>query len=205
MGTVFYTAIINDYDELKPAPAGFDRCVCFADGDYAAHPNRAGWEFRRPAYRHADPTLIARWCKILAHQHFPWASATLWADANVHIASVPAWVDLAAYPHPERSCVYAEALAVLEARLDSRARIMAVVEYLLTRCPLRAGLHQTNILVRRPVPAVAALEHAWWRLVEGFCRRDQLTFDYVARLLEVPIEGVAWADPGFTPYVVAHL
>ena len=123
---VVYTAITGSYDSLKPVSELWARdadFVAFAD---AAH--GPGWTIRPIDIRHSDACRNARMLKILSHRCFPDAKYSVWVDGSIAIKStVPikdliceylADHDIAVFKHRRRTCVYAEAMACIEAGKD---------------------------------------------------------------------------------------
>jgi hypothetical protein len=183
---VVYTALAGGRDVLgEPGrlPDGWT-AVAFTDG--ATHP---GWAVLPLPNGDLGPKRAAVAVKVLAHRVFPDARLSLWLDANFHVgcdlealaAEALAGADVALHAHPERDCLYDEALACIELGRDAAATICAqVVRYAQLGFPPRAGLGATGVVLRRHTAAVAALNDDWWAEVAAGSCRDQLSLDYVA-------------------------
>ena len=123
---VVYTAITPGYDALKSLPSrwgGAADFVAFADGARPA----PGWELRPLYRRFRDPCRNAKVHKLLPHEYFPQAEYSLWIDGSIVIIStlpLEQWADtylrehdLAVFQHPNRTCLYDEALYCLHKQL----------------------------------------------------------------------------------------
>jgi len=183
---ILYTAITGRRDDLQELAFLTPGCrhVCFTDDPALAAPH---WEMATIAYQHRDPVRRARWCKILAHEHFPDATYSIWMDAT-YAPLCDLWhlidphlegFEIAAFPHFERTCIYAEAEVVIRDRLDREGTVLAHVRRLREAgYPEGNGLHETGIVLRRHSSRTAEFNRFWWQLVESGSRRDQLRFDF---------------------------
>lgn len=191
-----YTAITGGYNDLQPVPTipGVD-CIAYVEG--AAPHHRDGWEVR-PAWASArHPRRAAKLYKLFPHLVLPTHDATIWIDGTVAL-HVPEFVDLALrvaepsglalWRHPERGCIYQE--AVVSVTMDKYADepIMAQAgHYQDQGHPVDAGLWACGILARWHRPEVETLCGMWADEVDRWSVQDQLSFPVVARRL------------GFTP------
>jgi len=187
---VVFTAISAGRDSLKPAPASprVD-CVAFLDDEGG---DRAGWQVRPMERVSDDPGRNAKIHKVLAHRFFPEKEISLWLDGSIELAlpmATDAWMsqaladcDLAVLRHSRRNCVYQEAQEILRQGLDDPAVVRAQVErYTREGYPANLGLSECCVLLRRHCPAVEDFNELWWQEIEKGSRRDQLSFDVVAR------------------------
>jgi O-antigen biosynthesis protein len=201
---VVYTAVVAGYDSLSPPgirPPNWD-FVAFSDQPVEAD----GWEVRPVNYLHQDPTRTARFVKLHPHIHFPDYDHSIWLDANIRargdlrtfLSRLRADAFMAAFDHPLRKCVYAEADACIERKKDHELIIRRQVErYRADGFPENAGLWETGVLVRRHNdPACVALMTAWWRELEIGSRRDQLSLPVVTRRLSLKIASLD--EPGLS-------
>jgi len=188
---VVYTAITGDYDTLKPQPIAASpdiSCVAFLDQPTEAPPWRA-----LPVHTgFSDANRNAKIHKILPHRYFPNAAYSLWIDGSVTIRFTDsitllierylADCDLVVFEHRARTCVYQEASVCMQRRLDDPAVIwQQVCRYTRAGYPANAGLAECPVILRRHTPAVNAFNEAWWEEITHSSRRDQLSFNYVAR------------------------
>jgi hypothetical protein len=195
---VIYTTIFAGRDRLRVprATTPSARWVCFTDDAALATP--APWE--RVVVRRAqkDPARDLKPFKCCPHHYFPEADWTVWLDARFcpwrSLGPLVARAKpLALVRHPERNCVYLEAVEVLRLELDAPAIVTAQIErYRAAGWPPHAGLYSCGVLVRARDPRVEALGEDWLRECESGSRRDQLSFP------------IALARSGITPAVLPY-
>jgi hypothetical protein len=90
--------------------------------------------------------------------------------------------DIALFVHPERDCIYDEALFDTAQRKDVKDVIERQLEdYRKGGYPKHGGLFACGIMLRRQTPKVAAFNNAWWSEICTYSARDQWSFAYVAR------------------------
>lgn len=198
---VVYTARTDNRDALIDPEVITDgvRYVCMSDEPSGS----AVWEHVPIDFWDDDPVRRARWCKVVAYSRFD-APYSVWMDATYTPRRDPfdlvyrhlVGYDVAAYPHFERNCIYAEADVVLAGRVDDPRAVASQVEWLQGQgYPKRNGLFDTSILVRRHSPAVAEACSLWWDVISNGSRRDQLSFNYVLWKCGLPCNRLA---PGTT-------
>ena len=191
-----YTAVTAERDQLRSPgllPSGW-RAVCFTDAPEVEHP---GWQIRPLERRHDDPVRDARMAKILAHRFLPDADVSVWMDGNFTSAcDLEALAqkhlsgrDLAFHVHPERDCVYEEAIACIKLHKDDADPIIRqIIRYAHAGYPSGAGLPATGVVLRRHTRAVARFESCWWQELLTGSRRDQLAIGWALRRT-----GLAWS------------
>lgn len=197
-----YTCITAGYDDLKKQPSLRDvRYTAFVEGVQRPLPpwtvlsvpppfvNSQGAPFGDPP----DPTRRAREVKVQAHVFLPDAEYSLWVDGCFVIRGdfrPERWiaehmqgdVDLVTFQHTEHDCTYQHAARVWQAGLDNSVVVQKqMARYRAAGLPERAGMVQTNVILRRHTEAVRAFDAAWWTEIQNGSRRDQLSFVYAAR------------------------
>ena len=226
-----YTAAFGGYDQLKPAirqslPADF---FCFTDG--AGIAPRTPWIIHRSRARPTlSPRMRAKWFKMHPHTLFPhgtlplathWPTAlrrrgqryafTIWIDASLEIISphfardliaqvTPA--GLAVFPHPDRDCIFDEAVASTHwAKYDGQPLLDQVETYRQEGYPAHAGLTANGVLVRNAAaPHLPALDEAWWQETLRWSTQDQLSLQPVwwrQGLSPDVINAPLWTNPWF--------
>lgn len=190
---VVYTAVSKGYDDLKAPPDPWRREADFVA--FIEEPEQAsGWLFRRLHDGFRDPCRNAKIHKILPHLFFPTAQYSLWIDGSVQIVAdaMPrqlidthlAEYDLAVFQHRRRHCVYEEGEYCMARGLDSPEIIAnQLARYREEGYPLNNGLAECTVLLRRHTAAMARFNEAWYREIQAHSRRDQISFNYVARKL----------------------
>jgi hypothetical protein len=195
---VVYTCVTAGYSVLPVRPqSGWDY-VCFSEERI----DIAGWRMQPiPAdafmvehdLRPGDKAKTSKCIKLLPHRFLPDYDVSIWIDAT--LAFRPK-IDLDALldrflasgksfqvrAHPYRRCTYDEALQVHRNGKDTAANVLRLVEFLKqNRFPRNLGLTENNFLLRlHHDPRVIRFSERWWKLVQEFSRRDQLTFMFAA-------------------------
>lgn len=183
---VVYTAITGGKDRLKEnqVTAGLP-FYAFLDEPVESDT----WEVLPAMELFKDPRRNARCHKILAHQLFPDCEYSVWIDGTISVISdilplidgLMAGCDVATFRHPERRCLYKEAKTCMRFSLDDRATIEKQVAYYQGKnFAADAGLFETNVLIRRHCPRVAAFNNLWWSELCFHSNRDQISFPYAA-------------------------
>ena len=186
---IVYTAIFADKDNVKQ--------ICKSENcDYVLFTDDP--ELDSDIFRvvfcdvnYQDPTRQARYYKVLAHRLFPDYDYSLWVDASMRIEGIDInrlfdrylkSHDIALHEHPARNCIYDEARECIKRNKDNPATINQQLEtYRDHGYPPDNGLVSTGILFRRHTDEIAQLNEFWWNEIEKHSRRDQLSFNYVAR------------------------
>lgn len=207
---VVYTALFGERDAI---PA-YDwngvahSLVCFTDRSDRRH-DQFNVVQAPPLF--ADPNRCAKLFKVLPHVFFPGYDYSVWFDGCIQfkrldpvrlVRELLRESDLAAFSHPERSCLYEEARVCVEHRRDDPATIQGQVEhYQAEGVPRAAGLSACGFLVRRHTRALAQFSLSWWAEIARFSRRDQISFAYLRwkhGLKQATIPGSYWDNEIFT-------
>lgn len=164
--------------------------VAFLDKPQASH----GWNVRSIYRRFNDPCRNAKIHKLLPHKYFPEAQYSLWVDGAIKIVSpIPPDQffeeflrehDLAVFKHRHRICLYQEGAACLKLDLDSAAVINGqMAKYHAEGYPQNNGLAECTVILRRHTRQIIKFNETWYAEIKRWSRRDQLSFNYVARKL----------------------
>ena len=188
-----YTACIGGYDNILQPEVTDERFDYFLFTNDVKEEKVGVWQVQKVEYTNPDMTRIARYVKTHPEELLPEYEATLWMDANVQIIST--WVyerfielyeqgtRVACIQHPERDCIYDEAYKV------SSYTIFGALEHekiALVWCrkiwkekyPMHRGLYETNILYRKKTSLVKNVNNTWWKCINKYSKRDQLSFNY---------------------------
>ena len=191
MRKVLYTAMTGGHDDiLQPSiiADGFDYILFTND---IPEQQLGIWRVRHIPYDNKDPRRVARWVKTHPHILLPDYDYSLWHDSNVVVDSqayferiddlIKTNVLIASMDHNVRSCIYEEGFAVLNYRFDSIDNVLGEMYYLKKEgYPTNNGLIETNCLLRKHTDVnVANMCDDWWRMIEKYSKRDQLSFNYV--------------------------
>lgn len=217
MKTVVYSCVTGKYDNvletlLKSHAHSDDDTdfVLFSDRPDLAAPEsfkqvggHLTWKILPVKYRHPVCNVrTARWHKINSHLSVPEYDASVWIDGSQIIKAInvrkqivepyfalpeSAQQPIATFKHPDRSCVYQEAVACRKLKKDNPAVIVEQVKnYQLAGYPPYNGMVETACVVRNNSFAVVRFNEAWWAELEKHSRRDQLSFNYASWKTGIP-------------------
>jgi GT2 family glycosyltransferase len=184
---VIYTAISGGYDTLKlpekPNPI-FDYVV-FSDT-----PMRGSgiYDIRPMPYFHEDATRQARYAKTHPHTLLSEYDIAIWVDANIMITGelteavarfALAKEPVAGIPHPLRKSAIREAYACIRQGKDDTAQIKLQIEHLKRLGYDCNDLIESNLMMfKLRSPRVASFFNSWWRELDNYSRRDQLSLNF---------------------------
>jgi hypothetical protein len=185
---IVYTVLTNNKDILKE-PRYFNtiglKFVVFSDNpELLAGKFKTAWELRPLQKPFDSPRLTARWHKLNSHLLFPDEEWVMWVDANVELKQRPekfidGLSDVYVTPHPDRSCIYTEAMFCATARLDKTGLIYNMTDLIRkNNYPFDNGLAETCVLLRKHTESVIKLNEMWWYYLFNYSIRDQISFDY---------------------------
>ena len=185
---VVYTVIMGDYDYLKDPEYIMENCdyICFTNN---RNLTSDVWKIRYDSCENLDNTKWQRRHKIMAHEYLPEYKWSVYVDGNVritgdfrkYIRSEGQGKGILCLKHPNRNNVYEEAEACIQLKKDNPDIIMAQMrKYKEEGYTGNNGLVVSNVLVRCHMDSeVINIMEQWWREIETFSRRDQLSFNYV--------------------------
>jgi hypothetical protein len=132
-----------------------------------------------------NPRRDARMIKVLSHKFID-DEYSIWVDGNVFLRKnereyykLLGNKDIAVIDHPQRNCIYDEALACIKLEKDNDRIIVEQVGKYKDEGFKDNKLAQTSIVIRRRTPELMRLENAWWAEICRYSYRDQLSFPYV--------------------------
>tara|TARA_B110000879_G_C11164090_1_gene510381 strand:+ start:295 stop:1158 length:864 start_codon:yes stop_codon:yes gene_type:complete len=194
MKKVIYSVMIGGYDDIRPVSesAGWER-VMFTDMPLHELPAGTGWQFRSACLnKGVNNVMINRWYKMHPHELFPEYDESIYIDANIEIKcfdaidqNIPsldkAGVNIAITDHIFRDCIYDEALAVVEHKKDTQENVDKTIAVLTSKhYPRNNGLYENNFIYRRHHDEkVVGLMRHWWRFINEYSARDQLSLCYL--------------------------
>ena len=194
MKTAIYTAIIGDYDTFIE-PRFIDKeydYILFTDQDNIVSPSHRIIKIKDESL---DSTRLARKIKILPYLFLPDYDYTIWHDANiVQQKSIKELVDSVKsdwfiMKHPMNTCVYQEAELCKRLGKDNSEIIDAQMDkYKDEGYPANNGMVASGIIFRKNTKKVNRLGRNWFNEVKEHSKRDQLSFNYALRKIDISIE-----------------
>lgn len=142
-----------------------------------------------------NPRKEARKFKMQINDHLTSYDSTIWIDGAFqqigdlkHIEDY-CDTDFGIMKHPVKSCIYKEALACVRDGLDSAEIIQSqMMKYESEKYPIDNGLVSSGILYRGNSNRVRSINNNWWKEVNNWSIRDQLSFNYVLWKLEEKVD-----------------
>jgi hypothetical protein len=180
---ICYTCIVGNYDDLRDPlviTKGW-KYICFTN-----NPNITSniYEIIR-INENIHPVKLARKYKILApgikDDVFIWHDANMQVNCNLdELVERLGNNDLMISIHPERDCLYKEALKCIELKKDIKLIIeKQILRYHGLQMPYHFGLYATGILIRRRFDQRTLKFYMdWWGEVRKYSRRDQISFPF---------------------------
>tara|TARA_R110002051_G_scaffold61354_4_gene112526 strand:+ start:3798 stop:4526 length:729 start_codon:yes stop_codon:yes gene_type:complete len=165
--------------------------------EYQAAGSPVTWSIRPVKYQHPTCNVrTARWHKINSHLSVPEYDYSIWIDGSQVIQDVNLRKDivvpyfalpesksqpLATFKHPDRICVYQEAVACRKLAKDNPdLLIKQAKKYREEGYPPYNGMVETACLVRSNNILVRRFNQFWWDQIENHSRRDQMSFNYTS-------------------------
>lgn len=186
--SVVYTAITSGYDSLMDSQhVANSKFVAFLEDPSVQSKT---WEIKKLERQSPDDNRCAKIYKALPHLYFPDYEYSLWIDGNCQllqpvqrlIQTFLQDADMALFKHPERNCLYVEAITCSERNLDNPAVIAKQIsQYRQEKFPENAGLSECTIMLRRHSPLMEKFNQAWWEEICKGSKRDQISFPYIAK------------------------
>lgn len=193
---VVYAMSTNGHDGI-PTPPDLDDCDFFLFSDIAGLPKDSPWQLVTPTLSDRDAKRASLWFKTHPHLLFPQARFVTWIDANVVcmpgsekvLMAHEAMSEIATFVHGDRRCVYDEADAIRQRKLDYAPVIDRAVKRLRDAgVPKDLGLYETNVLFSRCEDMlVREFFDEWWRNIWLGSRRDQMSFTMASWLTKLSI------------------
>lgn len=191
-----YTAVIGSYDEIQQPEVIDKRFDYILFSDSIKEQIVGVWRIKRIDYTNDDKIRIARYVKTHSHTLLADYDATLWIDANIRIKEQRVYdifihmhekgVDIASIKHFERDCIYDEAYELINLPWEHDTLAFRWCSKIRKEhYPRHNGLYETNILYRRQTDTIQEVNELWWKCIEEYSRRDQLSFNYVLWRLNI--------------------
>jgi len=190
MDTIIYTCIINDYDELLPIETKH-RAICFTDLQMSSD----SWEVVK-----ITPTQkIQKKIKICPQLFLPPHARNVWIDGNLFPFDIDELIkDKNGFwlmSHPNRNCIYQEAVRCLEVKKDTPQNILPQIDkYRHENYPANNGMVTASVLIRDHSDPNIAFSNLWWDEVRQHSSRDQLSFNYAAWKLDLQYNTFPYLD-----------
>jgi hypothetical protein len=176
---LIYTVITGGYDTPSPCPnfQGWDFLLITDNSNINAN----GWPLK-VVPESDNPCKLQRYWKI--NSHLLGYALTVYIDGNMTLRADPQAIadkyfkgSLALVQHPSRHSMIDEGEAVIMAKKDTFGNVRKQVgHYISEGIPYRFGMWASGMLIRDN--SLKDFETTWWKEVEKFSHRDQLSLPY---------------------------
>ena len=186
-----YTAIFNNYDELKTQPAQSipTDFYCFTD---CIDKNLFPWTIINGCQNDLHPRMKAKWYKLHPHKLFSpekydysvWIDGSIQITSDLFVEAIANAIDgsgRAVFRHPVRDCIYEEATFSAPLKKYRGCPLKEQVEaYRAEGFPEHGGLYACGVIGRKTgVPIVESVDEQWWKENKQWSYQDQLSFPVV--------------------------
>lgn len=186
---IVYTAILGKYDELKEPTFISDSIdyVCFTDNREIRSKH---WNIKYVSLENeTNLPLAVRRFKFFPHKYFPDNEISVWVDGKFAIQDdlreyIKAYLGeshILFFPHPERNCIYKEGEECIRSGKGNPQDIRMQLDYYKKLgYPAENGLIEGGCIVRRHREQdVQNIMELWWREINKYSQRDQLSIPYL--------------------------
>jgi len=178
---IIYSAITGDYVSKDTAPH---------------YQIPEGWEYRlysdnpkvNPTHLIEDKLglgskKLARHIKLMPWEYFDF-DVCVWVDGNTSFDASKidelAEHDFVISKHPQRDCLYDEAVAIVKYGKDTQENMDRITErYAREGVPKNVGMVASHVIVRKNTEENREFCRRWWEEVQDNSHRDQMSFNYV--------------------------
>lgn len=183
---VIYTAFTGNYDELKEPEFIDENCdyVCFTENPDLESDT---WEIVQMEKSTLDDNRKAKQYKLFANRYFSNYKYSFWLDGTFKIVgSIREYIykyaksKMLAVVHPERDCIYDEAVMAMPfPRYSNYTMINQVEKYRSEGMPEHYGLIAAGALFRaHNDPEIISIMEQWWKEIINYTNQDQLSLPY---------------------------
>lgn len=180
---ICYTCMTGEYDNLRDpliVTEGW-KYICFTNNSKVTSNVYEVIKINENIH----PVKLARKYKILApgikDDVFIWHDANMQVNCDLNgLVKRLGNSDLMLAVHPERKCLYKEAIRCMELGKDDKKILSKqIVRYRGLHMPYNWGLYATGVLIRRRFDHRTVKLYAdWWEEVKNYSRRDQVSFPF---------------------------
>lgn len=187
---IVYTAITGGYDLLnEPLYTNDDiTYVCFTNNRDLKSDI---WNIEYIQNDGLDNMHLAKKIKLMPDEYCKGYETSVWVDGKYlikddlrsYILKYQKQMPMICFPHPERWCIYDEAAACIYMKRGNKKEIIAQISnYYEAGLPFDNGLYEMGCIVRKHNDnKVITLMQDWWKEINKYSNRDQISFPYICR------------------------
>jgi hypothetical protein len=197
MKYLIITSITGDKDVLVDPDTTFDNCTYVAFVDKVNHNLNVWNQIKNHDFSFIDRHKVRRNAKAEKILCIPQAlnidfDYIVWHDGTHQLAVNPDEIikeygdaDMYVFRHAQRRCLYQEAAAVIEAKMDMEELVKNQIAFYQTvGMPPYFGLFEMGCYIRKVNQVTIDFGLAWFEQVAKFSSRDQLSFPFILWLFE---------------------
>lgn len=186
-----YTAIFGGYDELKEPEYISPYCDYYIFTDRKV-PENSVWKKLDYSFvqemNGMDAYHLSKYVKIFPDKFFKGYDYSIWVDGTTTIvADLYAFIDrlngkiIGMFDNPVHDCIYTEANFLLYYnRVQENIIKKQINSYKNEGYPEHNGMYECTIIVRQHNNSECIkLMNEWWKQIETFSMRDQISFPYI--------------------------
>ena len=183
-----YTVLTGGYDTLEQPKVIDERFDYFCFSNDIEKDSIGVWKVRKFEGEFPSKQIESRYPKMHPYTVLPDYDYSVYMDANIRIETadfynavmqkIDAGVELSGVKHPFRNCSYVEGYVVFTYGLDKFSTIVKEMRFIRKEgLPRRYGMFEANIILRRhDSEKVRRQCELWWKMINTYSRRDQLSF-----------------------------
>lgn len=190
-----YTAIFGGKDIVRD-PLGYEEDenidYFLISDDENLKSNCYNIIYKEPIYD--DITKNARYYKVMGLEVFKNYDFVIWHDANLQIIqdkvlNIITYAhnkEIAFFNHPDRNCIYDEAIKCIQLEKDYPFKILKqIFGYYIYGIKNESGLFETGIVVKNSKLISKEFLDVWWGEIKLKTRRDQLSLPFALKKLNI--------------------
>lgn len=187
---VIFSCNFGNYDKVRD-PIFIDSNVSYILFSDRPQPHLKCWKTKIISLSelNSDPQRVARYIKLNPHLFLPKGhKISVWVDScyQIKVFNFISFInqnlrdkDICLFRHPKRNCVYEEIDVCNKKKLDYSIKFQQQKEeYLKEGLPYNFGLYHTAVLVRRNNKEIENFNKLWWKELNIYSKRDQISFSY---------------------------
>ena len=207
-----YTSIFGGYDTVLEPLYVSDLCDYYIITDQDI-PEESVWKkidpHSIPGFDKMDNYHKSKYCKLMPHVLFPEYEYSVWIDGNVQIvADIIPLIDrlddshvMGTFKNPLHDCIYTEKnYLIYKNAVNYDAINTQIGMYEKEGFPKHFGMREFSIIVRKHNDKLCeSLMEQWWKQVNTYTMRDQISFPYLLWKNQLSIDyvqllGENWRD-----------
>lgn len=203
---VVYTCLTGQYDQLithRYLDPTWDY-ICFTDNTQLLQQKQvAFWQIRPLARSDLDNVRLNRYHKLNPHIILPEYEESIYIDGNINILT-PYLFELIKFKHRNlllpklnfQDCIYQHIQFIRQKRWDDDGILSAWEQVLKSqKFPQHYGMTENNIIYRKHnLDEIQLIMSEWWKCIEQYSKRDQLSFSYILWKHNIKIKDISFSN-----------